>query len=317
MFQKKQGKVYKGTHIITTTGEVGEDGEILDKRSIFFDDDEINIMVNLNNAEGDYKIYCAWYGPDGVLYNEYHNEYDAPSLWYTWNSYTPIEDEPTGEWIVKFFLNDEEITSTKFQFHRPIIQQTPFNPDAKMGKILIEDNMEEVKYLVPASNNGEAYINGKFSLDSTPLTTGYAYSYYSTPYRELTDFIIETDITPISNVEGRDVISLIEFRSNCLYGEGKSMYFEFTEKGGYTIGYFKDGDYFTILPMEVASNLKRGLNQTNRLKIVAIGPHYDFYINDEFAIAIEDYRYSKGGIGFSVRWGGKAYYDNVIIGEVK
>ncbi len=71
--------------------------------------------------------------------------------------------------------------------------------------------------------------------------------------------------------------------------------------GTYTIGYYQPGqgdalDWKTIMDWSENNVIHKGLNETNRLRVVADGPHFKVYINGVLATAIHDDKYDEGEV---------------------
>ena len=79
---------------------------------------------------------------------------------------------------------------------------------------------------------------------------------------------------------------------------------------------FKSGALTTIVPLETSPFLKRG-ETSNKIKIIAIGSKFDFYINDKFVIAFEEESIRKGGIGIYVGQHAYILIDNLRIWKIK
>jgi hypothetical protein len=55
----------------------------------------------------------------------------------------------------------------------------------------------------------------------------------------------------------------------------------------------------------------------NVIKVVAIGPKFDFYINDAYVLSFEDENYEAGGIALFVESGCRVQFDNVKVWSVQ
>jgi hypothetical protein len=74
------------------------------------------------------------------------------------------------------------------------------------------------------------------------------------------------------------------------------------------------GSYITIVPNQHTAAFYEG-GKVNKFRIVALGPQFDVYLNDQLLVSVEDEYFQKGSIGFQVRKGGRVKIDNIKVWE--
>lgn len=210
---------------------------------------------------------------------------------------------------------DDVVSPEPIPFTEPKLYNKPFFPNVKKGDLILDDDMEDNKYLSPLNTQGEYYVDGKLLLDNTSGKTYHAYCYYPSPFDNLDDFILEVDIEflKIQNIYNKISISIRDDRD---YHSGNSYSFMINDEGGFQISQFKFGDIIPIVPVQPSPHIKRGESK-NTLRIVAIDSKFDFYINDKFAISFEEETIRRGGIGIYLEQYSKATVDDLKIWKVK
>jgi hypothetical protein len=195
----------------------------------------------------------------------------------------------------------------------PLISPEPLLPDVVKGKLLLDDDMEQRKYLSPANNAGEAYIGGKLHLNATQLTVGHVYCYYPIPFDNLENFVIEgvVEFQPIK--EKYNKFSVV-FRKNGPYQSSNCYNFYWHNQGEFAVYQWRLANPFEIVPLQSSPAINRGESQ-NTFRVVAYGSKFDCYLNDQFVTGFEDETLEKGSIGFMVETYGYATVDNVKIWE--
>ena len=181
------------------------------------------------------------------------------------------------------------------------------------GKLILDDDMESVKYLSVTNGEGEAYMSGKLHLNALQRKTGHAYCFYPQPFTQLENIIFEGDIE-FQETKNKYNKADVLFRSNREYGDNAFSYsFYFNNDGGYEVYLLIKGKNYSIIRFQSTPYLNRGAVK-NKFKIVAYGPKFDFYLNDNF-IGFEHELLEKGAIGFRAGWGGYVTVDNVKVWE--
>ncbi len=112
---------------------------------------------------------------------------------------------------------------------------------------------------------------------------------------EYADFIMEVDATqvdgPDNNAYGiilRYGLQADDFYAFLISGDG---YYAFTVDGG------NRTDPEFLAEWTESSAINKGA-QTNRLKVVAVGPSMKYYINDQMLGEVQDGRFTTGTVGF-------------------
>ncbi len=89
------------------------------------------------------------------------------------------------------------------------------------------------------------------------------------------------------------------------YRQGIGAYMFFLSPiGTYTIGYYQPGEkdvmeWKTIMDWSDNNVIHKGLNETNRLRVVADGNHFKVFINGVLVTAIHDDKYDEGQVNLA------------------
>ncbi len=253
-------------------------------------------------------------GDDGeVLFQEYHRigTLEITQL-----------DASRAKTKIKFFENtNTSVTKNDLVSPEPIprreslISTTPLLSNVIKGKLLLEDNMQNKKYLSPTYNKGEYYINGKLHLNATHLETGHTYCFYPAPFDKIENFILEGEVKFQEISSKYNKFSII-FRHSGEYGEGDEYCYNLfiNSDGGFQVNRMIAGKWSEIMLLRTSPYINR-VNSKNNFRIVAFGSNFDCYINDTFIIGLEDELLEKGVIGFFVNSGCYSTFDNIKIWE--
>jgi len=211
------------------------------------------------------------------------------------------------------FKKDDLVSPDPIPKQEPLISTQPLLPDITKGKLLLEDDLEQRKYLSPTSNAGEDYIGGKLHLNATQLTVGQVYCYYPAPFDNLENFMLEgtVEFQPIQWKYNRFSVVL---RNAGEYPNNSSYNFFWNNQGAFAVYQWRIGTNFTLVPLQSSPAIQRGESQ-NTFRIVAYGSKFDFYLNDEFIVGFEDELLEKGQIGFLTEAYGYATVDDVKLWE--
>jgi len=85
--------------------------------------------------------------------------------------------------------------------------------------------------------------------------------------------------------------------------------------GTYTLGYYQKGevddamDWKSIMPWTRHSAIRKGLNQVNRLRVIANGDRLRIYLNGVLATSIRDDRFDEGEVLLAIESGEKSVID--------
>jgi hypothetical protein len=194
-----------------------------------------------------------------------------------------------------------------------VVSRTPFFPNIKSDRLLLDDGMKEVKYLSPKYNKGEGYIDGHLELDATVRKSGQTYGYYPSPFDTLSNFIMTADMRFL--VSGGASAGITIRCTDPVNNDNKyNLYI--TDNGRIFIGVITNKTAQFIVNGESSPALNRN-GKNNTLKVVAVGPQFDFYINDTYVLSYEDENYETGSVGPFVEHGCRVQFDNVKIWSVK
>ena len=178
----------------------------------------------------------------------------------------------------------------------PFISIEPLLGNVKKGRLVLDDDMQNRKYLSPNSNNAEDYMNGQLHLDATHLTAGHCYAYYPAPFDRLDNFIMEGTVEFQPIAEKYNKFSVV-FRSRGDYTSSDNYNFYWNDEGSFAVYIWQLSNPFELVPLQATPSINRG-ESVNTFRIVAYGSKVDCYINDEFVTAFEDESLEKGQIGF-------------------
>ncbi|MBD3308534.1 hypothetical protein GF339_19060 [candidate division KSB3 bacterium] len=208
----------------------------------------------------------------------------------------------------------EDLVSPEPIPHREAILWTePLLADVVKGELLLDDDMEQRKYLSPTYNNTDDYINGELHLDASHKTSGHVYCYYPIPFDMLENIIIE-GVMEFQPIEGHYNRFNVVLRNNGEYHSSDSYNFYWHDEGGFAVYRWRLSNPFDLVELQASPAIHRG-EARNTFRIVAYGSKFDWYLNDEFVIGFDDEFLEKGRVGFMVDSGGYATVDDVKIWE--
>ena len=195
-----------------------------------------------------------------------------------------------------------------------VVSPTPLLSDVEKGKLILNDDMDTVKYLSVTNGQGESYISGKLHLNALQRKAGHAYCFYPQPFTQLENIIFEGDIE-FRETKNKYNKAEIVTRSNNEYGDNAYCYsFFINNDGGYEVILLIKGKNYPIIRLQSTPYLNRG-SKNNQFKIVAYGSKFDFYLNDNFIVGFEHESLEKGTIGFRAPWGSYITVNNVKVWE--
>lgn len=193
-------------------------------------------------------------------------------------------------------------------FHKPLLEK------AVKGKLILEDDMESVKYLSVNRGQGKAYDGGKLHLNAMRLKAGHAYSIYPQPFDQLSNIIIEGEIE-FNHSMSKTNIASIAFRSNSPYPQSNCYRMSIDDKGNYEVYLMQNGVIVKrFFPLPSSPYLKRGAS-TNSFRIVAYESRFDFYLNEQYVGSFEDELLPRGAIGIFAFRGSYVAFDNIKVWE--
>ena len=194
-----------------------------------------------------------------------------------------------------------------------VVSSIPLLNNVEKGKLIFNDDMETVKYLSVTNGQGESYISGKLHLNSLQKKTGHAYCFYPQPFDKLDNLIIDGEIEFQETKNKYNKVDIV-IRSNSDYTLHNSYLFFFNNDGKYSVDLSINGKRYPIIPLQSTPYLNRG-SARNKFQIVAYGPKFDFYLNDNFIAGFEHELLEKGTAGFMASWGSHITVDNIKIWE--
>jgi len=202
-------------------------------------------------------------------------------------------------------------TPTPVPTNTPVPTFTPV-PSPTPDAVLFEDGEFTNSCNAESTTDVERLVeNGAFTMHvKTPKYVGWT----ECTKVEFSDVVVEVDATqvdgPNNNIYG------ILFR----YGLEDDEFYVFAVNGDGFYTLVIDGAQHTepdiIIDWTEASVINKG-QQTNRLKIVAVGGDIEYYVNDQLLGTAQDDRLTTGTVGFfvgSIEEGGvRVSYDNLKI----
>jgi hypothetical protein len=194
-----------------------------------------------------------------------------------------------------------------------VVSRTPFFPEVRVDRSLLEDDMRKDKYLSPKQNKGEGYTDGHLVLDATALKTGQSYGYYPPPFDTLTSCMITAEMRFLLSDGSAAGMS---FRCTDPVSNDDKYSLYITDNGKIFVGVIVNKIAQYIVNGESTPALNRN-GESNTLKVIAIGPRFDCYINDTYVLSFEDENYEAGAVGLFVESGGRVQFDNVRIWSVR
>jgi hypothetical protein len=193
-------------------------------------------------------------------------------------------------------------------------------PPYVKGRLLLDDNMVDKRHLSMTYGIGEPYSNGAFHLNATKLPTGmgyasHAYTYYPSPWNLLDDFVFEGEIEFHTNDAAYDKANIV-FRSTGKFAANDGYQLYLNDDGAYAVSYYTKGNLFELIPLQSTASLKRGYAK-NKFRIVALGPLFELWWNDQFVSTFHDERFERGTVGMMVSAGVWASFDQFKIWEIR
>ena len=193
------------------------------------------------------------------------------------------------------------------------ISKTPLMADIEKGKIILDDDMQQNRYLSVTNGQGESYINGRLQLNALHRKAGHAYCFYPRPYDQLENIIFEGDIEFLETKNKYNKADVV-FRSNMEYINQDAYKLFFNNDGGYEVSLLIDGRSNQLINLQSTPYLNRGAKK-NRFRIVAYEEKFDLYLNDNFVIGFEHEMLEKGTVGFWAPYASYIAVSNVKIWE--
>jgi hypothetical protein len=212
------------------------------------------------------------------------------------------------------FIKSDIVSPEPLPKKETIISDVPLLSDVEKGKLLLDDDMENKKFLSVSNGQGESYKNGQLHINSLQRKSGHAYCFYPQPFTQLENIIFEGNIEfqeTKSKYNKADVV----IRSNKEYGDNAFGYsFFINNDGGYEVDLLIKGKNYPIIRLQSTPFLNRGA-ANNKFRIVAYDSKFDFYLNDNFIVGFEHELLEKGTIGFKALNGSYIAVDNVKVWE--
>lgn len=162
---------------------------------------------------------------------------------------------------------------------------------AQRGVLLLEDDFSQKEWQAYVDNeHRQVYEDGRYVIGVE--VTGY--TYWSTAGDDFSNFIAEVETTQISGPDDNDYGLILRYQD-----EANFYSFEISGDGFYTFVKYVEDELFEIIPWQESHHIHQG-NQTNTLRVEAVGPNFTFYINDALVDAAIDSEFSQGDVGLLV-----------------
>jgi hypothetical protein len=181
-------------------------------------------------------------------------------------------------------------------------------------KVIFEDSEFVDSCSIDSTSDAERFVeNSQFMMRIiTPSYVGWT----ECTEVEYADFVMEVDATQVSGPNNNAYGIILryglegdEFYAFMISGDG---YYAFTIDGA------NRTDPEFLAEWAESSSIKQG-NQTNRLKVAAVGSSMKYYVNDQMLGEVQDSRFTQGTLGFfagSVDEGNvQIAFDNLRVSE--
>lgn len=164
---------------------------------------------------------------------------------------------------------------------------TSGNPDLNDSLNRQDSNNWEVDS--KADGGACAFANGAYHVSI--LLTGFFSSCYAQSHT-FSNFVFQVQMTVLKGDRGG-----IIFRSDPT--NTKFYLFRVGQDGSFDLYLYVDtsGSNAQLLAQGSSSAIHTGLNQPNKLAVIAAGSNLSFYINQQFVVSIKDTSYQTGSIG--------------------
>jgi hypothetical protein len=212
------------------------------------------------------------------------------------------------------FVKGDIVSPEPLPKKKTLISETPLLAGIEKGKLILDDDMQQNKYLSVKNSQGEAYVDGRLQLNSLQRKAGHAYCFYPRPYDQLENIIFEGDVEFLETKNKYNKADVV-FRSNTEYGVNHYAYsFFFNNDGSYEVNLSISGSNNQLIPLQSTPYLNRGAKK-NHFRIVAYESRFDLYLNDNFISGFEHEMLEKGAVGFMASFGSYIAVSNVKIWE--
>jgi len=211
------------------------------------------------------------------------------------------------------FMKGDIVSPEPLPKNNIYISKTPLLAGIEKGKIILDDDMRQNRYLSVVNGQGESYIDGRLQLNSLHRKAGHAYCFYPRPYDQLENIIFEGEIEFLETKNKYNKADVV-FRSNMEYTTQYSYSFFFNNDGGYEVDLRINGRSNRLIDLQSTPYLNRGAKK-NRFRIVAYEAKFDLYLNDNFVTGFEHEMLEKGAVGFMALYGSNIAVTNVKIWE--
>jgi len=189
----------------------------------------------------------------------------------------------------------DQVSPDPIPLGTPSLARAPLNPQAKPGKLLLDDTMDS-QLLAPEGNQGAPYRNGRLYIDADTIPPSWhARVYYGGTLNDSTDFVWESDLRWEGGDNAR--VTLI-FRSNGQYAlaDGYALYL--TQRGTFSFNRWRRGSWENLTPEEATGAMRRGKGEHNTVRIVGVDGRFDLYLNGQFVAGFQDETYERGTFGY-------------------
>ena len=133
------------------------------------------------------------------------------------------------------FIKSDIVSPEPLPEKEAIISDVPLLIDVEKGKLILNDDMENKKYLSVSNGQGESYKNGQLHINSLRRKSGHAYCFYPQPFTQLENIIFEGNIG-FQETQNKYNKADVVIRSNKEYGDNAFSYsFFFNNDGGYEV----------------------------------------------------------------------------------
>ncbi|MCB0219091.1 MAG: hypothetical protein KDH09_05295, partial [Chrysiogenetes bacterium] len=194
----------------------------------------------------------------------------------------------------------------------PVIYTSPKLADYVGGEVIVQDDYSGERMVGVNNNREDAYQGGQLVLDATHKDNGHAYGFYPNSL-SATDFILEFEMEWLSKDTDRLNRLAVSLRSNGDYLEENSYVVKFYQDNTYDFFAWVDGHRKWIQENTTSIGMEVDDGDENMVRIVAVGPDVELYLNDKFIAGFTDERFDHGVIGLAVTQGCKVGVDDLVM----
>lgn len=171
------------------------------------------------------------------------------------------------------------------------------------------------------STAGSVIYQNALTSSASGWTTDSNCSFSSDGYHIQGGYICYAPTDSLSNVDVTVQVSQLSGDSSSGFGivfrrASKGNYYSFRiDSGGQWGAFVCQNSNCNSLGGASDSSIQTGLNATNTLRVVAVGTHFDYYVNGTKVGSADDSTFSSGDVGLSGADGSEVVFSNLVIAQ--